>query len=168
MEFSYDDSMASKEIDRIVKSWNETFRINTGLVGNKVTMEYAMWKAWRPRDLVIPPIMDREPINEVLQEGSFDLKIAKQVFDEEMKKMRVKSRKQQEETKRWKEQVEMHEGQLRRMFTDYDKAKEDKKRLNEEINVLERKFKYAGLKTSLGLNQDEQDKMQRELCIWKH
>ena len=56
---------------------------------------------------------------------------------------------------------------MRRMSIDYGKAKEDKKRLNEEINVLERKFKYAGLKTSLGLPQDEQDKMQKELCIWK-
>ena len=33
--------------------------------------------------------------------------------------------------------------------------------------MLERKFKYAGLRTSLGLPSDEQDKMQRELCIWK-
>ena len=49
----------------------------------------------------------------------------------------------------------MHEGQLCRMSTDYGKAKEDRKRLNEEINVLERKFKYAGLRTSLGLPQDE-------------
>ena len=49
-----------------------------------------------------------------------------------MKKMRVKSQKQQE-----------------------------------EINVLEKKFKYAGLKMSYGLPQDEQKKMQRELCMWK-
>ena len=35
----------------------------------------------------------------------------------------------------------MNEGQLRRMSTDYGMTKEDKKRLNEEINVLERKFK---------------------------
>ena len=48
LEFSYDDPMASKEIDRIVKSWKQTFRVNTGLVGNKVTMEYAVWKAGRP------------------------------------------------------------------------------------------------------------------------
>ena len=54
------------------------------------------------------------------------------------------------------------------MSSDYKNAKEDKKRLNEEINVLERKFKYAGLKMSHGLPQDEQEKMQRELCIWKH
>ena len=58
-------------------------------------------------------------------------------------------------------------GSATRMSIDYDKAKEDKKRLNEEINVLEKKFKYAGLRTSFGLPQDEQDKMQRELCIWK-
>ena len=45
LKFSYDDPMASKEIDRIVKSWKQTFRVNTGLVGNKVTMEYAVWKA---------------------------------------------------------------------------------------------------------------------------
>ena len=62
LEFSYDDAMASKEIDRIVKSWKQTFRVNTGLVGNKVTMEYAVWKARRPRDLMIPPMIDREPI----------------------------------------------------------------------------------------------------------
>ena len=65
LEFSYDDSIASKEIDRIVKSWKQTFRINTGLVGNKVTMEYVVWKAWRLQDLMIPPMMEREPINEI-------------------------------------------------------------------------------------------------------
>ena len=54
------------------------------------------------------------------------------------------------------------------MSTYYGKAKEDKKRLNEEINVLERKFKYANLRMSHGLLQDEQENMQRELCMWKH
>ena len=83
LEFSYDDPMASKEIDWIVKSWKQTFRVNTSLVGNKVTMEYAVWKARRPWDLVIPPVMERESINEVAQEGTSDLEIAKQVFDEE-------------------------------------------------------------------------------------
>ena len=99
MEFSYDDSMASKEIDWIVKSWKQTFRVNTGLVGNKGTVEYAVWKARRPWDLMTPPMMDREPIEEAPQEGPFDLEIAKQVFEEEMKRMRVKSQKQQEEKK---------------------------------------------------------------------
>ena len=65
------------------------------------------------------------------------------------------------------EQAKTHEGRLRRMSTDYDKAKEDKKRLNEEINMLERKFKYAGLRMSHGLPQNEQEKMQREVCLWK-
>ena len=65
LEFSYDDPMASKEIDRIVKSWKQTFRVNTGLVGNKVTMEYAVWKAQRPWELMTPPTMDRELINKV-------------------------------------------------------------------------------------------------------
>ena len=108
---------------------------------------------------MIPPMMDREPNNEVSQEGPSDLEIAKQVFEGGMKKMRIKSRKQQEETERWKEQAEMHEGPLRRMSTDYGKANEDKKRLNEEINVLEKKFKYVGLRMSHGLPQDEQENM---------
>ena len=116
---------------------------------------------------MIPPMMERRSIREVPQERLSDLEITKQMFDEEMKKMRVKSRKQQEETEKWKEQVETHEGRLRRMFTDYSKAKKDKKRSNEEINMIERKFKHAGLRTSFGLPQNEQDKMQRELCIWK-
>ena len=87
------------------------------------------------------------------------MKIVKQVFDEEMRKMRIKSRKEQEETERWKEQAKMNEGRLCRMSTDYGKAKEDRKRLNKEINVLERKFKYAGFRTSFGLPQDEQETM---------
>ena len=68
-----------------------------------------------------------------------------------MKKMRIKSRKQQKEIEKWKKQAKTHKGRLRRMSTDYGKAKEDKKRLNEEINVLERKFKYASLRMSHGL-----------------
>ena len=95
--------------------------------------------------------MDRKPINEVPQEGPSDLEIAKQLFEAEMKKMRIKSRKQQEKIEKWKEQAETHRGRLHRMFIDYGKAKEDKKRLNKEINVLERKFKYAGLRMSHGL-----------------
>ena len=117
---------------------------------------------------MIPPMMERGSINEVPQEGPSHLEIDKQVFDEEMKKMRVKSQKQQEEIERWKEQVETHKGRLPRMSTDYGKAKKDKKRLNEEMNVLERKFKYAGLRMSHGLPQDEQEKLQRGLCLWKH
>ena len=81
------------------------------------------------------------------------------VFDEEMKKMRIKS---------WKEQAKMNKGRLFRMSTDYGKAKEDGKRLNEEINGLKRKFKYAGLRASLGLPQDKQERMKRELSTWKH
>ena len=61
----------------------------------------------------------------------------------------------------------MHEDRLRKMTVNFDKAKEDKKRLNDEINKLKKKFKYAGLRTSLGLPQDEQDNMKRELGIWK-
>ena len=67
LEFPYNDPMASKEIDWIVKSWKQTFRVNTGLVSNKVTMEYVVWKARRPRDLMTPPMMDREPSEEVPQ-----------------------------------------------------------------------------------------------------
>ena len=65
LEFSYEDSISLKEIDQIVKSWKQTFRINTNLVDNKVTMEYAVWKARRPWNIMTPPMMDRELINEV-------------------------------------------------------------------------------------------------------
>ena len=100
---------------------------------------------------MIPPMMDREPIDKEPRERPSDLEIDKQMFEGKMKKMRIKGRKQQKETERWKKQAKTHEGRLRRMSTDYSKAKEDKKRLNEEINILEMKFKYAGLRMSHGL-----------------
>ena len=62
----------------------------------------------------------------------------------------------------------MNEGRLHRMSTDYGKTKEGRKRLNEEINGLERKFKHADLRASFGLPQDEQERMERELSTWKH
>ena len=62
----------------------------------------------------------------------------------------------------------MNEGRLCRMSIDYGKAKDDRKRLNDEINGLERKFKHAGLRASLGLPQDKEEKMERELSTWKH
>ena len=40
--------------------------------------------------------------------------------------------------------------------------------LNEDMVKLDRKFKYAGLRASFGLPQDEQERMERELSIWKH
>ena len=66
-------------------------------------MEYAVWKARRPRDLMIPPMMEKKPISEIPQEWPSDLEIAKQLFEAEMKKMRIKSQKQQEKTEKWKE-----------------------------------------------------------------
>ena len=62
LEFSYEDSTASKEIDQVVKSWKKTFRVDTSLVASKVTSEYAVWRTRRSRDLVLPPIVEGEPI----------------------------------------------------------------------------------------------------------
>ena len=69
------------------------------MVGNKVTIEYAMWKARRPQDLVIPPMMERESINEVAQEGTSDLEIAKQVFDEENESQEPKTARKDKKMK---------------------------------------------------------------------
>ena len=81
--------------------------------------------------------------------------------------MRIESQKQQEAEK-WEEQAEMQEDRLCKMSLNYETFKKDNQKLNEEMVKLERKFKYVGLKASLGLPQDEQDKMQIKLGIWKH
>ena len=82
--------------------------------------------------------------------------------------MRIISRKQQEEIERWREQAEMQEDRLQKMSINYEASKKNYQQLNEDMVKLERKFKYAGLRTSLGLPQDEQERMQRELNMRKH
>ena len=42
LEFSYKDSTTTKEIDQMVKSWKQTFRVNMVLIASKVTPEYAI------------------------------------------------------------------------------------------------------------------------------
>ena len=113
-------------------------------------------------------MVEEEFVEKIPQEGSFDLEIAKQVFKDEKKKMRMVSRKQQEEIERWREEAEMQEDRLRKMSPNYETSKKNYQQLNEDMVKLERKFKYAGLRTSLGLPQDEQERMQRELNMWKH
>ena len=73
--------------------------------------------------------------------------------------MRIISRKQQEEIERWREQAKIQEDRLRKMSTNYETSKKNYQLLNEDMVKLERKFKYAGLRTSLGLPQDEQERM---------
>ena len=78
------------------------------------------------------------------------------------------SRKQQEEIEKWREQTEMQEDRLRNMSTNYETSKKNYQQLNKDMVKQERKVKYVGLRTSLGLPQDEQERMQRELNMWKH
>ena len=54
------------------------------------------------------------------------------------------------------------------MSVSYKTFQKNFKMLNEDMVKLDRKFKYAGLRASLGLPQDEQERMERELSIWKH
>ena len=62
----------------------------------------------------------------------------------------------------------MQADRLRKMSANYETSKKNYQQLNEDMVKLERKFKYADLRTSLGLPQDEQERMQRELNMWKH
>ena len=54
------------------------------------------------------------------------------------------------------------------MSANYETSKKNYQQLNEDMVKLKRKFKYVGLKTSLGLPQDDQERMQRVLNMWKH
>ena len=84
-EFSY-EILEAKEIDQMVKSWKQTFRVNMVLIASKVTPEYAIWKVRRPRNLVIQTAVEEEFVEKTPQEGPSDLEIAKHVFEEEKKK----------------------------------------------------------------------------------
>ena len=72
-----------------------------------------------------------------------ELEIAKQMFEEEKKKMRTESRKQQEKAKKWKEHAEVQEDRLRKMSVSYETSQKNFKMLNEDMVKLDRKFKYA-------------------------
>ena len=54
------------------------------------------------------------------------------------------------------------------MSINYETSQKNFNVLNEDMVKLDRKFKYAGLRASLGLPQDEQKRMERELSTWKH
>ena len=55
-----------------------------------------------------------------------------------------------------------------KMSVNYETSQKNFKMLNEDMVKLDRTFKYASLRASLGLPQDEQERMKRELSTWKH
>ena len=69
--------------------------------------------------------------------------------------MRIESHKQQEKAEKRKEYAEVQKDRLRKMSVSYEMSQKSFKMLNEDMVKLDRKFKYAGLRASLGLPQDE-------------
>ena len=168
LDFSYEESGAMKKVDQLLQIWKQTVRMSTGNLSRTVTPEYMVWRAKKVEDVVIPFGMEDVQFEEELPEMPSELEIAKKMFEEEKKKMRVESRRQQEETEKWKEHAEVQEDRLRKMSINYETSQKNFKMLNEDMVKLDRKFKYAGLRASLGLPQDKQEKMERELSTWKH
>ena len=113
--------------------------------------------------MVIPFEIEDVQFEEELPEMPSELEIAKQMFEEEKKKMRIESRKQQEKAEKWKEYAEEQENRLCKMSVSYETSQKNFKMLNEDMVKFDRKFKYAGLRASLGLPQDEQERIEREL-----
>ena len=110
-----------------------------------------VWRAKKVKDVVIPFGMEDVQFEEELPEMPSELEIAKQMFEEEKKKMRIESRKQQEKAAKWKEHAKVQEDRLRKMSINYETSQKNFKMLNEDMVKLDRNFKYAGLKASLGI-----------------
>ena len=53
--------------------------------------------------------------------------------------------------KKWKVQVETQKDRLRKISISHETSQRNYKKLNEDMVKLERKFKYIGLRASLGL-----------------
>ena len=64
---------------------------------------------------------------------------------------RIEGRKQQEKTEKWREYTEEQEDRLHKMSVNYETSQRNFKMLNEDMVKLDRKFKYAGFRASLGL-----------------
>ena len=67
-----------------------------GSLSCKVASEYVVWKAKKVKDMVIPPELENVQFKEESLEVPSELEIAKQIFKEEKKKIRIESRRQQE------------------------------------------------------------------------
>ena len=163
LDFSYEESGAMKKIDQLLQIWKQTIRMSTGNLSCTVTPEYMVWRAKTVEDMVIPFGMEDVQFKEELLEMPSELEIAKQMFEEEKKKIRIESCKQQEKAEKWKEHAEVQEDRLRKMSINYETSQKNIKMLNEDMVKLDRKFKYAGLRASLGLPQNKQERIEREL-----
>ena len=58
----------------------------------------------------------------------------------------------------------MQKNRLRKMSVSYETSQKNFKMLNEDMVKLDRKFKYAGLRASIGLPQDEHERMKKMSC----
>ena len=120
LDFSYEELGAMKKVDQLLQVWKQTVRMSTGNLNCKVTPEYMVWRAKKVEDMVIPPGMEDVQFREESPEMLSEFEIAKQMFEEEKKKMRIESRKQQEKIEKWKELAETQKDWLRKMSVSYE------------------------------------------------
>ena len=93
LKFSYKESGAVKKIDKLLQVWKQIVRMNIGSLSCKVAPEYMVWRSKKVEDMVILSGMEDVQFREESPEVPSELEIAKQAFEEEKKKMRIKSRR---------------------------------------------------------------------------
>ena len=81
-----------KKVDQLLQVWKQTVRMSIGNLSCTITPKYMVWRAKKVEDVVIPFGMEDVQFEE-LPEMPSELEIAKQMFEEEKKKMRIESRK---------------------------------------------------------------------------
>ena len=89
-----------KKVDQLLQVWKQTVKMSTGNLSCKATPEYMVWRANKVEDVVIPFGMEDVQSEEELPEMPSELEIAKQMFEEKKKKMRIEGRKQQEKSRK--------------------------------------------------------------------
>ena len=100
LKFSYEESGAIKKVDQLLQVWKQTVRMSIGNLSCKVTSEYMVWRVKKVEDVIISAGMEDVQFEEELPEMPSELEIAKQMFEEEKKKMRIENRKQQEKNRK--------------------------------------------------------------------
>ena len=83
----YGSSEKPKKVDQLISAWKHLYRMRLGNILDKVTLEYAVWRAQKIEDKVMLSARIRVPVTDPPPKKPSELEIAQAEFEVKRLKM---------------------------------------------------------------------------------
>ena len=163
----YGSSGEPKEVGQLIYAWKHRHRMRLDNILDKVSSEYAVWRAQKIEDKVMLPARMRVPVTDPPPRKLSELEIARAEFKVERLKMEQENKRLREKSKKWEDQAQKQEYKIQRIEENYAKMKGENQNLYEANKKLWTQIKDSKIGQFFDTNRRESESSQRQSNRWQ-